>query len=232
LNRYVKTMGCEIDGERIRQWLLRVREEAGSPKTYAWCLCGIKALAKFLNKEEWVKTLRFPKIKPSIIIDLPDKRQLQAFFNALPNVKAKAIFLLYASSGLRRSEIFNAKIRPELRMIIPQNHETFNTKNSYISFYNHETEAYLKQINFNVKCGQKSLDRWFNQAYQKTGIKVTAQILREWFCSEMGKLGVPDRYVDAFCGRIPKTVLAKRYTEYGPEILKQIYDKANLSVLS
>jgi len=49
---------------------------------------------------------------------------------------------------------------------------------------------------------------------------------------EMGRLRVPDRYVDAFCGRAPKTVLARRYTDYSPEKLKEIYDKAGLRVLS
>ena len=42
--------------------------------------------------------------------------------------------------------------------------------------------------------------RIFRNARKKTIIKITLQILRDWFCSEMGSLGVPDRYVDAFCG--------------------------------
>jgi len=33
---------------------------------------------------------------------------------------------------------------------------------------------------------------------RKTGIRITPQILREWFACEMGRLGVSDRYVDAF----------------------------------
>jgi intergrase/recombinase len=48
----------------------------------------------------------------------------------------------------------------------------------------------------------------------------------------LGELGVPDRYVDVFQGRAPKSVLARFYT--GKELLrlKRIYDKANLKVLS
>jgi len=30
-------------------------------------------------------------------------------------------------------------------------------------------------------------------------------------------VGVPDRYVDAFCGRVPRTVLASHYTDFSPE---------------
>jgi hypothetical protein len=49
---------------------------------------------------------------------------------------------------------------------------------------------------------------------------------------EMGELGVPDRYIDAFCGCVPKSVLARQYTDYSPERLKRIYDEATLRVLS
>jgi len=48
----------------------------------------------------------------------------------------------------------------------------------------------------------------------------------------MGELGVQDRYIDAFCGRVPKSILARHYTDYSPERLKRRYDKAGLKVLS
>ena len=63
-------------------------------------------------------------------------------------------------------------------------------------------------------------------------IRITPKMLREWFCNEMGLLGVQDRYIDAFCGRLPKSVLARYYTDYSPIRLKRVYDKARLKVLS
>ena len=69
-------------------------------------------------------------------------------------------------------------------------------------------------------------------AYTKTGIHITHKMLRNWFCCEMGRLGVPDRYIDAFCGRVPRSILARHYTDYSPEGLKAIYDRAELKVLS
>ena len=48
----------------------------------------------------------------------------------------------------------------------------------------------------------------------------------------MGELSVADRYVDAFCGRVPRSVLARHYTDFSPERLKRIYDSVNLRVLS
>lgn len=55
---------------------------------------------------------------------------------------------------------------------------------------------------------------------------------REWFAEEMGNLGVAERYRDAFCGRAPKSVLAKHYTDYAPGKLKKIYEKVKLKVLN
>jgi len=113
------------------------------------------------------------------------------------------------------------------------------TKRRWVSFYNVESEEAMKEY---LATGEDNLPKLFRisdhtfvriwkAAYEKTGVKVTPQVLREWFCDEMGRLGVPDRYVDAFCGRAPKAVLARRYSDFSPEKLKEIYDKANLRVL-
>jgi hypothetical protein len=38
----------------------------------------------------------------------------------------------------------------------------------------------------------------------KTGIEISAQILRSIFAREMGLKGVQDQYIGAFCVRIPQ----------------------------
>ena len=43
--------------------------------------------------------------------------------------------------------------------------------------------------------------------------------------------GVSDSYIDAFCGRVPKSVLARHYTDFSPEKLEEIYEKANIRIL-
>ena len=73
--------------------------------------------------------------------------------------------------------------------------------------------------------------RW-NRASEKSGVKIIPSDLRDWFCNELGRLGVADRYIDAFCGRIPRTILGRHYTDYNPELLKTIYDDANLKILA
>jgi len=47
----------------------------------------------------------------------------------------------------------------------------------------------------------------------------------------MSKLGVPGRFIDAFCGRVPKSFLARHYTDCSPNMLKEIYENVGLSVL-
>jgi len=69
-------------------------------------------------------------------------------------------------------------------------------------------------------------------ARTKTGIDITPQKLRQWFWSEMLSLGVSETHVDAFCGRVPKSVLARHYTDFSPEKLEEIYEKAGLRMLN
>ena len=113
------------------------------------------------------------------------------------------------------------------------------TKHVWVSFFNDEAKEALKQYldarkDRNPKLFPTCLDTFnvmWREAREKTGIYVTAQVLREWFACEMGRLGMPDRYIDAFCGRVPRSILARHYTDYSPDRLKEIYDGAGLRVL-
>ena len=66
---------------------------------------------------------------------------------------------------------------------------------------------------------------------EEVGVKVTVQRLRRWFATEMSRCGVDAKYIDAFCGRTPSSVLEKHYLDYSPDSLKDIYDEARLAVL-
>jgi hypothetical protein len=43
--------------------------------------------------------------------------------------------------------------------------------------------------------------------------------------------GVSETYVDAFYGRVPKSVLARHYTDFSPEKLREIYEKVKINIL-
>ena len=72
----------------------------------------------------------------------------------------------------------------------------------------------------------------WKSAREETGLDVTPQKLRQWFCSEMLHLGVSETYIDAFCGRVPKSVLARHYTDFSPEKLNKIYNEAKLLIFN
>jgi len=148
---------------------------------------------------------------------------------------------MYATSGLRHKEVLSLTFNDvdfTKRMLKPKrNNQT--TKNVWCSFYNEETEKVLKKYLNSRKDNNKRrfpfhhnlFDELWRKGEERTGIRITPQILREFFCQQMGQLNIPDRYVDAFCGRTPKTVLAKHYTDYDPEKLSAVYNKAKLEVL-
>jgi len=172
---------------------------------------------------------------------VPSKEELQQFYKVLEDDRERALFLMFATTGLRKSEVLNLKIEDidmEKRMVIPKAHQG-RTKRAWVSFFNEECQEVLKRY-LSMRKDKKpklfpisrvTLWKIFRRGREKINVHLNPQILREWFCSEMGKLGVPDRYVDAFCGRVPRSVLVRHYTDFSPGKLKEIYDKANLKVL-
>jgi len=186
-----------------------------------------------------VESFRFrtAPLKPRTV---PSKDELRRFYGKLRTPIARALFLTYAATGLRRMELLSLRkedVDWERRMIVPNNH-TGETKRSWVTFFNGEAEQalgeYLKTRKddspklFRIS-SHRFIDVW-RHAWRDSGVRVTPQVLRGWFCDEMGRLGVPDRYVDAFCGRVPKSVLAKRYSDFAPEKLKEIYDNSHLEI--
>jgi integrase len=194
---------------------------------------------RFLGMPWLIQSFKVPQspFKPKYV---PPKKELQRFYRELTSVKDKTIFLLLATSGLRFHEIMELKIGDvdlESCMIRPKVDNSM--KKAWVSFFNKEAGGLLA----NYLIGKDPNEKLFSNAKEPRKSKVfrkvrlryshiTPKVLREWFCCEMGSLGVPDRYIDAFCGRVPRSVLARHYTDYSPKRLKEIYDKAGLKVLN
>ena len=227
--------------EDVREYLKSLSN--ASSAQYKNILMALKIFFRdFMNMPEAVVSFKFPHqvFKPKQILC---KEQLKQFYKCLETPKEKALFMLYATTGLRRDEILS--LRPEdidfeKRMITPDGH-LGETKKSWVSFYNEEAEHTLKEYLATKKSSrsdrlfpnqrQEVIELW-RTARTKTGMSITPQKLRQWFCSEMLRLGLSETYVDAFCGRVPKSVLARHYTDYNPEKLREIYRKAGLELLS
>lgn len=115
---------------------------------------------------------------------------------------------------------------------VKSKHNT-RTKRAGITFYTEEIKTFLnKYLNKRRDNKQKLFRIDMNAFYkmwvrisERAGMKITSQVLRKWQSTTLGENGCPDRYVDVFQGRAPKTVLAKFYT--GKELLrlKSIYEK-------
>jgi len=241
IRRFLNWIGeGEISTERIRDYLDSLKERAASTRANA-----VKAFRRFfrdfLGQGELVATFKMPRseFKPKIV---PTLEQLRRFYDALRTPRDRAIFLMFATTGLRRDEIVTLRVADidfERRMVKPSVVDS-STKRRWASFYNGECEVVLREHlaqradvgpDSKLFSGGRQVNRVFKRASKASGIKVTPQILRDWFACEMGELGVADRYVDAFCGRIPRSVLARHYTDFSPERLKRIYDGAGLRVL-
>ncbi len=168
--------------------------------------------------------------------------QLREFYEAIDVDYERLAFLGFAATGLRRSELLEVRI-PQIdrtnRAIVPGRRSSM--KRSFISFYNSEFEELLDPW-LKRRSGRRS-DRLFSVcgssksvifmiARKKTGLHITPKALRLWFSNEMARSGMPDRFIDAFQGRIPRSVLARHCTDCSLETLKAIYDKAGIRVLS
>jgi integrase len=221
----------------IRHWLSSFRGGG----TYKNRLSALKLFFRdFLERGDLVRTFKFPRKQPSITI-VPTKQEVRKFYDALETDKQRSIFLLFATTGLRRMELLRLTFDDvdfDKRMVIPSQRQSM-TKQTWVSFYNREAEEVLDEYLNNRRSSKRKLfpycldnyNAFWKRAYQRTGIHITAQVLREFFGEAMGNLGIQDRYVDCFCGRVPATILAKNYTDFSPRKLREVYNRANLKVL-
>ena len=207
----------------------------------------VKAVRIFYGRflrSDLASSFRIPRSIPKPVL-IPSRTQLQETYDNLETAEQRAMFLLLTSSGKRPLELANltlSKIDLEKRMILPNTdkYEGHRTKFQWVSFFNDEAKKAIEEVfeqwyplpNQQIFVTQvDTFSRKFREASKPTGFKITSKILQKWFACEMGRLGVPDRYVDAFCGRVPKNIIGQRYTDYSPENLREIYDKVNLKVL-
>ncbi|PUA31038.1 MAG: hypothetical protein B9J98_08115, partial [Candidatus Terraquivivens tikiterensis] len=105
----------------IREYL---KDFIGKPaNTYANILKALRVFYKdYLGRREVVEGFKFPS-RPFNVISIPSKEDLQRFYRWLKEPLARAMFLIYSTTGLRRKEVLNLKIGDidfEKRMIIPK----------------------------------------------------------------------------------------------------------------
>jgi len=125
VKRFLKASDISLESvtsEDIRTYL---KSLSVSSAQYKNILMALKVFFRdFMKHPEVVASFRFPHqvYKPKHIVS---KEDLRRFYNAIETPKEKALFMLYATSGLRRQEILSLtpdNIDFEKRMITPNNH--------------------------------------------------------------------------------------------------------------
>ncbi|WP_436935440.1 integrase [Halovenus marina] len=202
-------------------------------------LSAVRVFFREYVESEIADSFKLPTTSPNPTT-VPTKADLQTFYDAIENPKYQTIFLMYATSGLRSSELVELTIddiNEDDRMLIPENDSA--VKQTWVSFYNEEAEQAYEAFKPTrapnderlFQASKPTVNTTFQRLSEKSGVKITPQMLRRWFASEMASLGVDSSYIDAFCGRTPDSVLEKHYLDYSPRKLKQIYDDAGLTLL-
>jgi len=245
---WCRDSGVPVSPSAIREFLSQY-EAANSRANY------IKAFRRFfrdfLDRPDIIKSFKLPRPEIPIqpVLELPSREDLRKFFRAMRSPRHKAAFLMYASSGLRLTELLRltfADVDLDRRMINATKLHKGRTKRGWITFFSEEAAEWLRKYIETLPPEQRtpesrifpvrsdSMHTAFRRTIERTGIKITPQILREWFCQQLADAGVPERYIDAFCGRVPATVIRRHYSDYKPENLERIYKQAEhaLKILS
>jgi len=230
-----------VTKEQVRDYLLNIKRTR-SVSCYRNHLASLKHLFKYIGREHLLDGFKYPSqiYKPK---RCPTIDELRRFYNALDSLKEKALFLVACSSGLRRKELLSLTLDDidlETGLIIPKCHDGSKTKHSFITFCNDEALQVLKEYLKTRKTRSRRLFPYsngrdsyiFHDARKKTGLNITLKTLRLWFNVELAKKGVPSHYIDALCGRIPQSVIGRHYADYSVEVMRQVYDKVNLRILS
>ncbi len=195
LSKFLQTYdGSRITRRDIQDYLSKIENKNG----YRNNLSTLKIFFRdFERMPSIIDGFRFPKtmLSPKMI---PTKEELQAFHNAIDNLRDKTVFLFFATSGLRREELLNItfdEVDLQKRMLSPRSNGT--TKLTWISFYNSEAEGllseYLQKRNTKSKRlfphSEAEVKKIWFKARQQTKLNITPQVLREWFAEEMSNRG-------------------------------------------
>ena len=223
-----RAVGPEPSLEQLRSFLATVE----NPSSFNNHIKALRAFYRdFKGDDSLIKTFRWRRCEypPHRLFT---NKELVEFSQQLTESDL-SLFLMFASTGRRFSEIISLQW-PEIDLktrTLQPNHFA-RTKRSYYSFFNEECSARLGMLTRGegrIFTASPIHVPW-RYARLRTGLPVTPQSLRFWFANEMARLGVPDRFIDAFQGRIPRSILARHYTDFSLENLKAVYEKAGLRV--
>jgi integrase len=105
IKRLLKSLGKpaeETTTQELREYLAEFKD--ANKNTYANVLKSLRVYFRDFKRMDIADTFKFPK-RSFQFKRIPSREELQRFYAALENPKERALFLMYATSGLRRSEV-------------------------------------------------------------------------------------------------------------------------------
>lgn len=214
-----------------------VKEYLYSNESESWKSNQIKALRRylrdFLRLGRWIEEFSFSqsRAKPK---EIPSREQLMEFFEILP-IESELVSLVLYNSGLRIGEVLSLKVSDidfNTNMVNVSNVHQGSTKSSWISFITSQTSKILKQHISQHKItdsvftiSDRMVQNHFKDASEELNVSITPHLLRTIFTEKCTQAKIPDKYIDAFCGRISQSMIAKHYTDYSPNRLREEYNK-------
>lgn len=219
-----------------------VKAYLDSNESSTWKTNQLKALRRyirdFLKLGNWIEEFQFKKTTTRVQKAYPTNEDLIKFYNLLPH-HVQFVFLVLFNSGLRIGEVLSLQVKHidfETNMIDASGIHQGETKASWISFITQQTaDALMEYLDAQGKLedtdlpvfsvSARSVQQDFKDASEQLGLDINPKLLRKVFADRCGKASIDKKYTDAFCGRTPKTVLQRHYTDYSPEALREQYDK-------
>lgn len=214
-----------------------VKEYLNSNESESWKSNQIKALRRylrdFLRLGRWIEEFNFSqsRAKPK---EIPSDEQLMEFFEILP-IESELVSLVLYNSGLRIGEVLSLKVSNidfGTNMVNVSNVHQGNTKSSWISFITSQTSKILRQYISEHKItgsvftiSDRMVQNHFKDASEELNASITPHLLRTIFTEKCTQAKIPDKYINAFCGRISQSMIAKHYTDYSPNRLREEYNK-------
>jgi len=231
----------EISRESIMRFLSELRDKRATKANFLKAL--FRLCKGYLGRPDLVAGLRIPRVGDELK-EAPSDEDVRRAYSLLTDVREKAVYLMYATGGMRRTELLEADLEDlDLENRTLRLNHISESKKAGTAIFNEECAEALEQwVNVrDQKYRWRKSPRLFtidSNAYKRMwrkikagGLEITPKVLRLWHATKLGELGVPDRYVNVLQGRAPVTVLQKHYTGTELKRLRLIYDKAGLRVL-
>ena len=177
--RFLRSCKGVVSEDTVRDYLTTYLSK--KPKTYNNQLEGLRSfVGRFLNRMDIMD--RFKRLwQPTCYErELPSKQQIRRGFEALEKDDERALYLLCATSGLRKMEALTLKetdIDFHMRCLKPK-HDT-RTKKAGVSFYNAECSSYVEKLEIKkgklFRIGKRRFVAMWERASEKADFRLTPQ---------------------------------------------------------